>query len=213
MFREERRCKFQGGDESDKRSKVKCEREREKRVGRCPSFYFLFVGSGEMSVNRGVVRSDTTLMRYVSGRARPSIASRRASLLSPKGLVPKRYVAAEVGGGGGGGGNPFGNMGNFMKQLQEAQQVMQVEAVKVQKEMQEAEFEGFSSDETVRVVLSGNQEAKGCDITQAAYSQGAEALGELITEAYKDAHDKSVKAMKDRMKNLASSLGLPQQPQ
>ena len=30
-----------------------------------------------------------------------------------------------------------------------------------QQEMQEAEFEGFSSDETVRVILSGNQEAKG----------------------------------------------------
>jgi DNA-binding protein YbaB len=103
-------------------------------------------------------------------------------------------------------------MGNFMKQLQQAQQVMQVEAVKVQKEMQEAEFEGFSSDETVRVVMSGNQEAKGCDITQAAYSQGADALGVLVTEAYKDAHEKSVTAMKDRMKGLASSLGLPENP-
>jgi len=130
--------------------------------------------------------------------------------------VARRFVKAQAGQQppqqGGGGGNPFGNMGNFMKQLQQAQQVMQVEAVKVQKEMQEAEFEGFSEDETVRVVMSGNQEAKGCDITQAAYSQGAEKLGVLVTEAYKDAHEKSVNAMKERMKGLASSLGLPQNP-
>ena len=121
----------------------------------------------------------------------------------------QRSVLAQAGEGG---GNPFGNMGNFMKQLKQAQEVMQVEAVKVQKELAEAEFEGFSSDETVRVVMSGQQEAKGCDITQAAYSQGAEALGVLVTEAYKDAHEKSMNAMKDRMKNLASSLGLPQNP-
>ena len=131
------------------------------------------------------------------------------------GLRAGRFQGArrsQVARAGEGGGNPFGNMGNFMKQLKQAQEVMQVEAVKVQQEMQEAEFEGFSSDETVRVILSGNQEAKGCDITQAAYSQGADALGGLITESYKDAHEKSVTAMKDRMKNLASSLGLPQNP-
>ena len=92
-----------------------------------------------------------------------------------------------------------------MKNLQEAQAKMQEQA----KMIQQAEFEGFSSDETVRVVLSGSQEPKGCDITQAAYSQGAEALGGLITEAYKDAHSKSVAAMRDSMQSLASDLNLP----
>ena len=33
------------------------------------------------------------------------------------------------------------------------------------------DFEGFSSDETVRVVMSGNQEPRGVDITQEAYAQ------------------------------------------
>ena len=128
------------------------------------------------------------------------------------GLRAGRFQGArrsQVARAGEGGGNPFGNMGNFMKQLKEAQEVMQTKAVEVQKEMNEAEFEGFSSDETVRVVLSGSQEPKGCDITQAAYSQGAEALGGLITEAYKDAHSKSVAAMRDSMQSLASDLNLP----
>lgn len=33
------------------------------------------------------------------------------------------------------------------------------------------DFEGFSSDETVRVVMSGNQEPRSVDITQEAYAQ------------------------------------------
>jgi YbaB/EbfC DNA-binding family len=37
-----------------------------------------------------------------------------------------------------------------------------------------AEFEGFSDDETVRVVMSGNQEPKSVDITDAAAEQGAD---------------------------------------
>ena len=158
--------------------------------------------NGSRSVMRRCQACSTSHFRRTAGL----VATRRVA--GPSGRPRLRVARA----GQEGGGNPFGNMGNFMKQLKQAQEVMQVEAVKVQKEMQEAEFEGFSSDETVRVTLSGNQEAKGCDITQAAYSQGAEALGVLITEAYKDAHEKSVTAMKDRMKNLASSLGLPQNP-
>lgn len=33
------------------------------------------------------------------------------------------------------------------------------------------DFEGYSADETVRVVMSGNQEPRGVDITQEAYDQ------------------------------------------
>ena len=38
---------------------------------------------------------------------------------------------------------------------------------------------------------------------------GPERCSELVTEAYKDAHKKSVAAMKDRMRALASQLGVP----
>ena len=39
---------------------------------------------------------------------------------------------------------------------------------------------------------------------------GAEKVSELVTEAYKDAHIKSVTAMKERMKELASKMGMPE---
>lgn len=109
-------------------------------------------------------------------------------------------------------GGPLGNLGNLsniFEQVKKAQQLVQVEAVKVQQELASAEFEGFSSDESVRAVVSGNQEPRGTDITEEAMKMGAEKLSELVTEAYKDAHGKSVAAMKERMRSLASQLGVP----
>ena len=67
-----------------------------------------------------------------------------------------------------GGGNPFGNMGILMENVKKAQQLVQVEAAKVQEELSKAEFDGYSSDETIRVVMSGNQEPRSVDITEAA---------------------------------------------
>ena len=37
-----------------------------------------------------------------------------------------------------------------------------------------SEFEGYSDDETVRVVMTGNQEPKSVDITDSAYEQGSD---------------------------------------
>ena len=48
------------------------------------------------------------------------------------------------------------------------------EAAKAQEELAAAEFDGYSSDETVRVVMSGNQEPKSVDITEEAIASGAE---------------------------------------
>lgn len=72
-----------------------------------------------------------------------------------------------------------------------------------------AEFEGFSSDETVMAKVSGNQEPRGCDITEAAVEQGPERLSVLVQEAYKAAHARSTTAMKQRMAQLAQQMGLP----
>ena len=88
----------------------------------------------------------------------------------------------------------------------------QAEAAKVQAELSAAEFEGYSSCETVRVVMTGAQEPRSVDITEEAYVQGAEALSGLVTEAMKDAHAKSVDGMKARMREMASSLGIPGMP-
>ncbi|XP_024401425.1 nucleoid-associated protein At4g30620, chloroplastic isoform X1 [Physcomitrium patens] len=106
-------------------------------------------------------------------------------------------------------GNMLGNMQGLYDTVRKAQQVVQVEAVRVQKELAAAEFDGYSDDELVKVTLSGNQEPVRVEITELALEKGADALSKLVNQAYKDAHTKSVAAMKERMKNLAESLGMP----
>ncbi|CAA7409405.1 unnamed protein product [Spirodela intermedia] len=102
-----------------------------------------------------------------------------------------------------------GNLQNLYETVKKAQMVVQVEAVRVQKELAEAEFDGYCEDELIKATLSGNQQPLRIEITEAAMELGAEKLSLLVTEAYKDAHQKSVKAMKERMSNLAQSLGMP----
>mmetsp|Transcript_10867 Transcript_10867/g.30797 ORF Transcript_10867/g.30797 Transcript_10867/m.30797 type:complete len:166 (+) Transcript_10867:119-616(+) len=155
--------------------------------------------------------TSTASLRGASPRVR--VCARRVSVRSRQPLSTR----ALFGGGGGGegqqgGGNPFGNMANLMENLKKTQALVQAETQKVQAELAETEFEGFSEDETVRVVMSGNQTPLAVDITEAAYSQGQEALEALVLEASKEAHSKSVEGMKERMKSLAQTLGLPQQP-
>ncbi|GAB2286665.1 Nucleoid-associated protein At2g24020, chloroplastic [Dionaea muscipula] len=103
----------------------------------------------------------------------------------------------------------LGNMQNLYETVKKAQMVVQVEAVRVQKELSAAEFDGYCEGELVRVTLSGNQQPVRTEITETAMELGAEKLSLLVTEAYKDAHQKSVQAMKERMNNLAQSLGMP----
>ncbi|XP_074280464.1 nucleoid-associated protein At2g24020, chloroplastic-like [Silene latifolia] len=103
----------------------------------------------------------------------------------------------------------FGNMQNLYETVKKAQMVVQVEAVKVQKELAAAEFDGYCEGELIKVTLSGNQQPVRTEITEAAMELGAEKVSLLVTEAYKDAHQKSVLAMKERMSNLAQSLGMP----
>ncbi|KAJ4880554.1 Uncharacterized protein Rs2_37609 [Raphanus sativus] len=103
----------------------------------------------------------------------------------------------------------LGNMQNLYETVKKAQMVVQVEAVRVQKELAVAEFDGYCEGELVKVTLSGNQQPIRTDITDAAMELGSEKLSLLVTEAYKDAHAKSVLAMKERMSDLAQSLGMP----
>lgn len=87
--------------------------------------------------------------------------------------------------------------------------VVQVEAVRVQKELAAAEFDGYCEGELIKATLSGNQQPVRIEITDAAMDMGSDKLSLLVTEAYRDAHQKSVLAMKERMNNLAQSLGMP----
>jgi hypothetical protein len=65
-------------------------------------------------------------------------------------------------------------MSKLMENVKKAQQLVQTETAKVQQELAATEFDGYDEDETVRVVMTGNQEPKGVDITQAAMDAGAE---------------------------------------
>ncbi|KAI5441183.1 variant 2 [Lathyrus oleraceus] len=103
----------------------------------------------------------------------------------------------------------LGNMQNLFETLKKAQMVVQVEAVRVQKELAATEFDGYCEGELVKVTLTGNQQPLRTEITEAAMELGSEKLSLLITEAYKEAHQKSVQAMKERMDGLAQSLGMP----
>ncbi|XP_057967266.1 nucleoid-associated protein At4g30620, chloroplastic isoform X3 [Malania oleifera] len=103
----------------------------------------------------------------------------------------------------------MGNMQNLYENVKKAQMVVQVEAARVQKELAVAEFDGYCEGELIKVTLSGNQQPVRTEITEAAMELGPEKLSLLITEAYKDAHQKSVQAMKERMSDLAQSLGMP----
>ncbi|GMI89295.1 Suppressor of TIC40 2 [Hibiscus trionum] len=104
----------------------------------------------------------------------------------------------------------LGNMQNLYETVKKAQMVVQVEAVRVQKELAAAEFDGYCEGELIKATLSGNQQPIRIEITEAAMDLGAEKLSLLVNEAYKDAHQKSVQAMKERMSDLAQSLGMPQ---
>eukprot|EP00244_Chara_vulgaris_P004037 TRINITY_DN1776_c0_g1_i1.p1 TRINITY_DN1776_c0_g1~~TRINITY_DN1776_c0_g1_i1.p1 ORF type:complete len:230 (+),score=61.09 TRINITY_DN1776_c0_g1_i1:266-955(+) len=135
---------------------------------------------------------------------------RRGSLVVWNGLFGGGKKEDEEGQEGGGKkGGMFGNMSGLMDTVRKAQQIVQVEAVKVQQELAAAEFEGYCEEELVKAVLTGNQEPCRVEITEAAMDLEPEELSRLVTEAYKDAHQKSVQAMKDRMKDLAASLGMP----
>lgn len=103
----------------------------------------------------------------------------------------------------------LGNMQNLFETVKKAQAVVQVESNRIQKELAAAEFDGYCEGELIKVTLSGNQQPVRTQITEAAMELGSEKLSLLVTEAYKDAHQKSVQAMKERMSDLAQSLGMP----
>eukprot|EP01024_Parvocaulis_polyphysoides_P012963 TRINITY_DN14930_c0_g5_i1.p1 TRINITY_DN14930_c0_g5~~TRINITY_DN14930_c0_g5_i1.p1 ORF type:complete len:184 (-),score=26.46 TRINITY_DN14930_c0_g5_i1:145-627(-) len=107
----------------------------------------------------------------------------------------------------------LGNMSNLMDNVRKAQEMVRSEAQRVQEELATTEFEGYDEDETVKVVVTGNQEPKVVELTQEAYDTGIDELSSRVTEAMKEAHSKSVAGMKERMGDMAQKLGLPSPPQ
>jgi hypothetical protein len=106
-------------------------------------------------------------------------------------------------------GQGFGfGLGQLKDAFQKAKQV-QEGAKKLQEELEQMEVQGESSDGSVQVILSGNQEPRRVEIAPAALERGAEALSQLVTEAMVDAYNKSTETMRTRMEELTSGLNLP----
>lgn len=111
-------------------------------------------------------------------------------------------------GKGQGFGFGLGKMKELTEAFKKAQQVQQG-AKQLQEELEQMEIEGKSSDDLVKVILSGNQEPRRVEIAEAALAQGAEALSTSVANAMKDAYDKSTETMRARMEELTSGLNLP----
>ncbi len=102
----------------------------------------------------------------------------------------------------------LGKMKELRDAFAKAQQVQQG-AQELQAELEQMDIAGQSSDGSVTVVMSGNQEPRGVQISPAAATLGAEALSELVMEAMSDAYQKSTDTMREKMDALTSGLQLP----
>lgn len=102
----------------------------------------------------------------------------------------------------------LGKMKELATAFQKAQEVQQG-AQKLQEELEQMEIEGQNAEGTVKVVLSGNQEPRRVEISEAAHALGAEALSSAVTEAMMEAYNKSTETMRSRMEELTSGLNLP----
>ncbi len=99
-----------------------------------------------------------------------------------------------------------------IKELQEAfkkAQQVQEGAKVLQEELEQMVVTGKSSDGSVTVSMSGNQEPRGVEIAPQALEKGAQVLGELITEAMHNAYITSTETMRAKMEDLTSGLNLP----
>lgn len=102
----------------------------------------------------------------------------------------------------------LGKMKELAEAFKKAQQV-QEGAKDLQQELETMEITADSDDGLVTVVMSGNQEPKSVQIKEEALSKGAEELSNIVTNAVRNAHQKSTDIMREKMENLTSGLGLP----
>jgi nucleoid-associated protein EbfC len=102
----------------------------------------------------------------------------------------------------------LGKMKELANAFQQAQKV-QEGAKKLQEELEQMLIEGTSADGGVKVVLSGNQEPRSVEISDAAIAKGAAELSTAVTEALTDAYNKSTETMRSRMEELTSGLNIP----
>lgn len=111
-------------------------------------------------------------------------------------------------GQGQGFGFGLGKMKELAEAIKKAQQV-QEGAKQLQEDLEKMEIEGEAGGGLVKIVMSGNQEPMRAEITQEAVDKGLDVLSDLVTEAMKDAYQKSTETMRERMEDLTGDLNLP----
>ena len=74
--------------------------------------------------------------------------------------------------------------------------------------MHKVEFIGENANGLIKVVFSGNQEPRSVQISNDAQNIGAEAISALVTQAMKDAYEKSTANAREQMEKLTERLKL-----
>ncbi len=97
------------------------------------------------------------------------------------------------------------NIAQMLKQLQQAQQQMG----KIQEELAEARFEGTAGGGMVKIVGNGRNEVLSVRIDpEVVDAEDVEMLEDLILAALGDLREKTEKAVREKMSQLAGGLPL-----
>ena len=98
-----------------------------------------------------------------------------------------------------------GQLGNLMKQAQK----MQADAAKAQEEIAKLEVEGQAGGGLVKIVMTGNHEARCVSIDESLFADDKDMLEDLVAAAINDASQKVKKTTEERMGAVTSGMNLP----
>ncbi len=98
-----------------------------------------------------------------------------------------------------------GQLGNLMKQAQK----MQADAAKAQEEIAKLEVEGQAGGGLVKIVMTGNHEARRVSIDESLFADDKDMLEDLVAAAINDASQKVKKTTEERMGAVTSGMNLP----
>ena len=137
-----------------------------------------------------------------------------AHAFSPAALAPApaarpfapapRRLFGKGGEGKPGGGGGMAGMQAAMENMKKAQEI-QKKTKDMQDELEKAEVECVAADGKVKVVLNGQQVPQRVEID--VEGMDAAGLSAAVTEAMKEAHEKSAAMMTEKMQSIYAELG------
>lgn len=98
-----------------------------------------------------------------------------------------------------------GQLGNLMKQAQK----MQADAQKAQEEINKMEVEGQSGGGLVKILMTGNHEARRVSIDESLFEDDKDMLEDLVAAAINDAAQKVQTATQEKMGSVTAGMNLP----